>query len=90
MGNTSHSRGDIYGAYKRSLALTVENSCHSIVFPLISAGIFRYPKEKAWRNAIQACSDFFEEDQDADLQVIFAVIEDSVLSLGKKILEEAG
>ena len=80
----------LYGAYKRSLALAVENSCYSIAFPLISAGIFGYPKEKAWRKAIRACSDFFEENQDADLQVIFAVLEDSVLSLGKKILEEIG
>lgn len=46
LGNTFHSRGDIYGAYKRSLALAVENSCHSIVFPLISAGILNYTPEK--------------------------------------------
>ena len=50
----------LYSAYRRSLELAVENECHSIGFPLISAGIFEYPKEKAWRKAIEACNDFFQ------------------------------
>ena len=78
----------LYGAYFRSLELAVENGCHSIGFPLISAGIFGYPKDKAWRKAIQACSDFFEKNPDTDLQVIFAVIDDSILSLGQQTLDE--
>ena len=77
----------LYGAYKRSLELAVENGCHSIGFPLISAGIFGYPKDKAWGVAIQACKDFFEKNPDADLQVVFAVLDDGIMSIGQQTLD---
>ena len=44
----------LYSAYKQSLILAVQNNCRSIGFPLISAGIFGYPIDQAWRKAIQA------------------------------------
>ena len=44
-GGTDHEPQLLYGAYRRSLELAAENSCHSIGFPLISAGIFGYPLE---------------------------------------------
>ena len=78
----------LYGAYSRALELAVENNCHSIGFPLISAGIFGYPKDQAWRKAIEACSDFFKKNPDADLRVIFAVLDDGILSLGNQTLSE--
>ena len=78
----------LYGAYYKSLELAVENGCHSIGFPLISAGIFGYPKDKAWRKAIQACNDFFKKNPDADLKIIFAVLDDSILELGQQTLDE--
>ena len=78
----------LYSAYRKSLELALENGCHSIGFPLISAGIFGYPKDKAWRKAIQACTDFFEQHPDADLKVIFAVLDDNILTLGKNTLNE--
>ena len=76
----------LYGAYRRSLELAMENGCHSIGFPLISAGIFGYPKDKAWRKAIQACNDFFQKNPDADLHVVFAVLDDNILALGQETL----
>lgn len=87
-GGSSNEPQLLYGAYRRSLELAVENGCHSIGFPLISAGIFGYPKDKAWRKAIQACCDFFEKNPGVDLQVIFAVLDDSILALGQQTLEE--
>ena len=78
----------LYGAYYRSLELATENGCHSIGFPLISSGIFGYPKDKAWRKAIQACNDFFKKNPDADLQVIFAVLNYGILALGQQTLNE--
>lgn len=78
----------LYGAYRKSLELALENGCHSIGFPLISVGIFGYPRDKAWRRAIHACTDFFNKHPEADLKVIFAVVDDSILSLGKNTVDE--
>ena len=88
-GGDDHEPEQLYGAYRKSLELALENDCHSIGFPLISAGIFGYPKEKAWRKAVQACSDFFENHPDTGLKVIFAVLDDSTLSLGQETLNES-
>lgn len=78
----------LYGAYYRSLELAVENGCHSIGFPLISAGIFGYPLDKAWRKAIQAVKDFFEKNPDADLKVIFTVLDDRIMTAGENAIKE--
>lgn len=78
----------LYSAYKQSLILARENGCHSIGFPLISAGIYGYPKDQAWRKALQACRDFQKANPDYNIKIIFAVLDDSILELGEKILSE--
>ena len=78
----------LYSAYKQSLILAKENGLHSIGFPLISAGIFGYPLDGAWRKAIQACNDFIQNNPDQDIRIIFAVLDDRILSVGEKILKD--
>lgn len=77
----------LYSAYKQSLLVAKENDCHSIGFPLISAGIFGYPKEQAWRKAIQACLDFIKNNSDYEIEIIFAVLDDEIKQIGKKVLK---
>ena len=77
----------LYRAYYTSLNLTRESECHSVGFPLISAGIFGYPTDKAWKVAIEACRDYFDEYPDADISVVFAVLDDAILKLGKQTLK---
>lgn len=76
----------LYSAYKQSLIVAKENNCHSIAFPLISAGIFGYPKDKAWRKALQACQDFLRNNPDYDMQIIFAVLDDNIKKIGEETL----
>ena len=75
----------LYGAYRRSLELAVENGCKSIGFPLISAGIFGYPVDQAWQKALQACADFINKGNEID--IVFAVLTDDILNAGTKALK---
>ena len=76
----------LYSAYESSLRLAKDNQCHSIGFPLISAGIFGYPLQDAWNIAVRACLDFVEQNQNYDLKIVFAVLSDSILQEGHKQL----
>lgn len=76
----------LYSAYEKSLQLAKENKCHSIGFPLISSGIFGYPKEQAWQVALKACLDFFKHNIEYDMKIIFAVLDDGILELGEQVL----
>ncbi len=78
----------LYSAYKQSLLLAKDNNLHSIGFPLISAGIFGYPVDKAWRKAIQACKDFIDANQDYEIKVVFAVLDDKIKSVGESTINE--
>ena len=81
-GGNADEPKKLYSCYKNSLDLAKENSCHSIAFPVISSGIFGYPKDKAWRKALQACLDFISENEDYDIDIYFAVLDDSAKALG--------
>ena len=78
----------LYSAYKQSLLVAKDNGCHSIGFPLISAGIFGYPVDKAWRKAIQACNDFIRDNADYNIDIVFAVLDDQIMAIGESTLKE--
>ena len=78
----------LYGAYKKSLELCRENDIHSVVFPLISAGIFGYPIYDAWAQAVYACKNFINKNQDYNLDIVFAIPEEEKLKAGKEILQK--
>ena len=85
-GGDSGEPKQLYDCYKKSLELARNNNCHSIAFPLISSGIFGYPKDKAWRKALQACLDFISKNANYDIDIYFAVLDDSAKALGEKTL----
>lgn len=87
-GGDSNEEELLYNAYKQSLILAKENDCRSIAFPLISSGIYGYPKNQAWEIAIQSCSDFINDNLDYSIRIIFAVLSDKSKEMGEKAINE--
>ena len=85
-----HEPQDLYSCYRTSLDIAKGNGITSIAFPLISAGIFGYPKDGAWRKALQACNDWIKDNVDYQIEIIFAIIDDKILELGKQTAEDLG
>ena len=57
--------------YNESLKLAVENKCQSIAFPMISAGIYGYPKYLAMKVAQNTINDFISKlEDDIDVYIV--------------------
>lgn len=87
-GGDHHEPQLLYGAYQSSLKLAVDHGCSSIAFPLISAGIYGYPLEGAWRKAIQACRDYLQKNPEAEIDIVFAVLDEKVMYTGRQVLHD--
>jgi O-acetyl-ADP-ribose deacetylase (regulator of RNase III) len=76
-------------AYINSLRRAVENRCGSIAFPLISSGIYGYPKEDALRVAISAIREFIEDNTQpgaGDIDVTLVVFDKAALAVSEELL----
>ena len=83
-----HEPQKLYDAYQSSLKLAVDHECSSIAFPLISAGIYGYPLEGAWRKAIQACRDFLQKNPETEIDIVFTVLDDKAMHTGRQVLHD--
>ena len=68
--------------YRRSLAVAEENGCESVAFPLISAGIYGYPKDEALRIAVEEIGAFLLEH---DMTVYLTVFSRDSFELGSRL-----
>lgn len=71
--------------YANSLRLAIENGCKSVAFPLISAGVYGYPKADAIRIALQTMKDFLERH---DLQITMVIFSPADVALAEEIYAE--
>ena len=72
-------------AYINSLRIALENKCQSIAFPLISSGIYGYPRDEALNIATSAIKEFLH---DHDMDIILAVFDKSTFAVSQELLGE--
>ena len=64
-------REQLVSCYQTSLALAKEYQCETVAFPLISSGIFGYPKDQALRVAVDTIGEFLLHNDMTVYLVIF-------------------
>ena len=71
--------------YRESLALAKEHNCETVAFPLISSGVYRYPKDQALKVAIDVISDFLLENE---MKVYIVIFDKAAYKISEKLFSD--
>ena len=75
----------LVSCYQTALTLAKEHGCESIAFPLISSGIFGYPKDAALKVAIDTISSFLLEN---DMMVYIVIFDRKAYQISSKLFAD--
>ena len=78
-------REKLVSCYRTALALAKEHDCETVAFPLISSGIYGYPKDQALKVAIDTISDFLLEN---DMTVYIVIFDRKAYQIGEKLFSD--
>jgi len=84
-GGSHGERKQLVSCYWTSLALAKEHNCETVAFPLISSGIFGYPKDQALRVAVDTISEFLAEN---DMTVYIVIFDRAAYQIGNKLFAD--
>ncbi|MBR2929511.1 MAG: O-acetyl-ADP-ribose deacetylase [Oscillospiraceae bacterium] len=84
-GGDFGEREKLISCYRSSLTLAKEHGCESVAFPLISSGIFGYPKDQALRVAVDTISEFL---MDHDMMVYIVIFDRAAYQIGGKLFAD--
>ena len=84
-GGKYGEREQLASCYRTSLALAKEHGCETVAFPLISSGIFGYPKDQALRVAVDTISEFLAEN---DMTVYLVIFSRAAYQIGNKLFTD--
>lgn len=78
-------RDQLISCYRTSLELAKEAKCETVAFPLISSGIYGYPKDQALRVAIDTISEFLLEN---DMTVYIVIFDKKAYQISEKLFRD--
>ena len=84
-GGGHGEREQLASCYRTSLALAQAHNCETVAFPLISSGVFGYPKDQALRVAVDAISEFLAEN---DMTVYIVIFDRAAYQIGNKLFAD--
>ena len=71
--------------YRESLALAKEHNCETVAFPLISSGVYGYPKDQALKVAIDVIGDFLLENE---MTVYIVIFDKAAYKISEKLFSD--
>lgn len=71
--------------YRESLALAKAHNCETVAFPLISSGVYGYPKDQALKVATQVISDFLLENE---MKVYIVIFDKAAYKISEKLFSD--
>ena len=71
--------------YRESLALAKDHNCETIAFPLISSGVYGYPKDQALKVAIDVISDFLLGNE---MTVYIVIFDKAAYKISEKLFSD--
>jgi len=75
----------LISCYRHSLQLAKDHQCETVAFPLISAGVYGYPKDQALRVALNEISRFLLENE---MTVMIVVYDKQSFQISKKLIAD--
>lgn len=70
--------------YRESLSLALEHGCKSVAFPLISSGVYGYPKAEAFEVAVSTINGFLKNNSKEDILVYLVVFDEEAFTISRK------
>ena len=84
-GGNYGERELLVSAYRSSLELALEHRCETVAFPLISSGVFGYPKDQALKVAVDTIGDFLLQH---DMTVYLVIFDKAAYTIGGKLFSD--
>ena len=72
-------------AYRSSLERALANGCETVAFPLISSGVYGYPKDQALKVAVDTIGEFLLSH---DMTVYLVIFDRAAYTIGGKLFAE--
>jgi len=84
-GGKFGEREQLVSCYRTSLALAKEHKCETVAFPLISSGVYGYPKDQALRVAVDTIGEFLLEN---DMTVYIVIYDRAAYQISGKLFSD--